>query len=65
MKSEWKVSYQYINGTKLYSVYRLKNVAEIDHSGNRETHSGFFEDRKSAEVYAAQLNAEENNERRR
>lgn len=56
MKSEWKVSYQYINGMKLYSVYRLRDVDEVDHSGNRETHSGFFEDRKSAEDYAAQLN---------
>lgn len=65
MKSEWKVSSQHINGMKLYSVYRLKDIDEVDHSGNRETHSGFFEDRKSAEVYAAQLNAEENNERRR
>ena len=37
MKSEWMVSYQYINGIKLYSVYRLKDVEEGDHSGNRET----------------------------
>lgn len=56
MKSEWKVSSQHINGMKLYSVYRLKDIDEVDHSGNRETHSGFFEDRKSAEDYAAQLN---------
>ena len=56
MKSKWMVSFQYINGMKLYSVYRLKDVDAVDHSGNRETHSGFFEDRKSAEDYAAQLN---------
>lgn len=59
MKSEWKVSCQHINGMKLYSVYRLRNMDETDHSGNRETHSGFFEDRKSAEDYAAQLNGED------
>ena len=62
MKSEWKVSSQHINGMKLYSVYRLKDIDEVDHSGNRETHSGFFEDRKSAEDYAAQLNEEEETE---
>lgn len=59
MKSKWMVSFQYINGMKLYSVYRLKDVDAVDHSGNRETHSGFFEDRKSAEDYADQLNEEE------
>lgn len=59
MKSKWMVSFQYINGMKLYSVYRLKDVDAVDHSGNRETHSGFFEDRKSAEDCADQLNEEE------
>lgn len=58
MKSEWMVSYQYINGIKLYSVYRLKDVEEVDHSGNRETHSGFFENREDAEDYARTLNGE-------
>ena len=59
MKSKWMVSSQVINGIKLYSVYRLRDVDKTDHSGNRETCSGFFEDRDSAEESAEMLNDKE------
>ena len=62
MKSAWMVSSQYINGIKLYSVYRLKDVNKTDHSGNRETCSGFFEDQDTAREYAAMLNDKEERE---
>ena len=36
MKSEWRVSCNYICGGLVYNVYRLRDLDEIDHSGNRE-----------------------------
>lgn len=36
MKSEWKVSSNIINGSRIYSIYRLRDINETDHSGNRE-----------------------------
>ena len=37
MKSEWRVTCNYICGGLVYNVYRLRDLDEIDHSGNRET----------------------------
>ncbi len=42
-----------------YGVYRLRDVNEIDHSGNRETRGGWYEHRKEAEALARRLNTEE------
>lgn len=36
MKSEWRVSCNYLCGGLVYNVYRLRDLDEIDHSGNRE-----------------------------
>lgn len=36
MKSEWRVTCNYIGGERFYGVYRLRDLDEIDHSGNRE-----------------------------
>lgn len=36
MKSEWRVTCNYICGGLVYNVYRLRDLDEIDHSGNRE-----------------------------
>lgn len=55
MKSTWRVSYQIINGEKIYQVYRLRDVDAVDHSGNRET-NGIFADEESAADHAAMLN---------
>lgn len=36
MKSEWRVTCNYICGDLIYDVYRLRDCDAIDHSGNRE-----------------------------
>mgnify|MGYP000845936981 FL=1 len=36
MKSEWRVTCNYICGGLVYNVYRLRDLDGIDHSGNRE-----------------------------
>ena len=37
MKSEWRVTCNYIGEERFYGVYRLRDRKEVDHSGNRET----------------------------
>lgn len=37
MKSEWRVTCNYIGGEQFYGVYRLRDSKDVDHSGNRET----------------------------
>lgn len=36
MKSEWRVTCNYIGGERFYGVYRLRDHTDVDHSGNRE-----------------------------
>lgn len=57
MKSEWRVTSQYINGNKLYAVYRLCDVNGIDHSGNREYAMDYMHDIQEAKRLAETLNA--------
>lgn len=57
MKSEWRVTSQYINGNKCYAVYRLCDVNGIDHSGNREYATEYMSDKPRAERIAETLNA--------
>jgi len=57
--SIWKVSANPIAGRMFYGVYRLRDVNEIDHSGNRETRGGWYEHREEAEALARRLNTEE------
>lgn len=59
MKSEWRVSVQYCGDEKIYQVYRIRNVNEIDHSGNREYKGGCFYDRQEAVILAEELNSRE------
>ena len=59
MKGKWKVTSQRINGEKLFAVYRLRNVDELDHSGNREYASGYMDDKEKAEKWANELNGSE------
>ena len=56
MKSEWRVTSNYIGGQTMYGVYRLRNINEIDHSGNREYAGGYSNDRQVAVKLAAELN---------
>ena len=59
MKSEWRVSSQYINDKKIFGVYRMRDTEKIDHSGNRESNGGIFESREEAQKWADALNREE------
>lgn len=59
MKSEWKISSQYLGGRKVYQVYRIKDMRVVDHSGNREYAGGLLHDEAEAMELAAKLNREE------
>lgn len=56
--SEWRVSANPVAGKMFYGVYRIRDIDEIDHSGNRETRGGLYETRQEAEKLAATLNEE-------
>lgn len=59
MRSEWKVYGNPVGGKMLYGVYRLIDVAEVQHSGNMEI-KGYYDSEADAEAEAARLNREEN-----
>ena len=59
MAGEWKVTSQYIGDKKMFAVYRLRNVDDVDHSGNREYAGGWSENREAMQVVADNLNREE------
>lgn len=59
MKGPWKVSSNYINGEKMYIVYRLRDVNAVDHSGNREYAGEYATNRKVCEKLAKELNERE------
>lgn len=61
MKSKWKVSSTYAGGERFYQVYRLRDVNEVDHSGNREI-AGTFDDEAQAQEYADAKNRLEEDE---
>lgn len=61
MKSEWKVTSNYINGKAVYGVYRTIDTSEPDHTGNREMSGGYVESRKEAEEKAKYMNVMEEN----
>lgn len=56
--SEWRVSSNPISGRTFYGVYRIRDINDIDHSGNRETRGGWYETREEAERLADKLNEE-------
>lgn len=59
MNSPWKVTSQYIDDCQMFAVYRLRNTAEVDHSGNRELASDYTKNRAEAQAIADRLNAGE------
>ena len=59
MQSDWKVTKNIINDKPMYAVYRLKDIAAVDHSGNREHATGYMDDRQEALDIAEKLNKEE------
>ena len=48
MKNRWKISSDYIFGRKFYQVYRLRDINEVDHSGNREVWPKVFNTKEEA-----------------
>ena len=58
MKSEWKITSQYIGEKKIHQVYRKLDVNATDHNGNREYIDGAFYDKAEAESLAKELNKE-------
>ena len=61
MKSEWKVTSNSINGSKMYGVYRQLDVNAVDHSGNREYHGGYTLSKDEAQAIVDELNVLEEN----
>ena len=59
MKSEWRVSTNYVCGGKEYQVYRLLDVDKTDESGNREYDNTIFTSKDRAVELANDLNKEE------
>lgn len=59
---KWKVASNYIGGEKMYAAYRLKDINEVDHSGNREYAGCWSENREAVQVVADQLNEREDKE---
>jgi ParB/RepB/Spo0J family partition protein len=55
-QGEWKVTSNYIDGKKIYGVYRIIDPTAIDHSGNRETHGDWFDTSDEAARLADSLN---------
>lgn len=58
MKSEWKVTSQVLMDVRKYAVYRVRNVDEVEHSGNMEYATDYMEDRAEAERIAFGLNVQ-------
>ena len=61
MKSEWRVTSNSVCGEKIFATYRLRDINEVDHSGNREYAGGWVNEREKAQEVADQLNAEGGN----
>ena len=59
MKSEWRVSTNYVCGGKEYQVYRLLDVDKTDEGGNREYDNTIFTSKDKAVELANDLNKEE------
>lgn len=58
MKSKWKVSSQTIDGEKFYTVFRIRDTSQTDHSGNREIYDTYLS-KEMAEMEADELNRKE------
>lgn len=56
MASKWKVTSNPIGDRIMYAVYRLIDVNEVDHSGNREFATDYMEDQMDALMIAQDLN---------
>lgn len=56
MVGPWKVTYKYLSGVKMFAVYRLKDISELDLTGNREYATGYTNDEFETRAIADELN---------
>lgn len=54
--SEWRVSRNYTSGVTYYRVYRIRDMDEVDHSGNRDYYEGYWDTKEEAQQIADSLN---------
>ncbi|MGN1052845.1 MAG: hypothetical protein ACI4SH_05595 [Candidatus Scatosoma sp.] len=56
-RGEWKVSINYVCGSRFYQVYRNLRDSEPDHSGNREYYENkIYDTKEQAQSVAKVLN---------
>lgn len=53
---KWKVASNFIGDEKMYAAYRLKDINEVDHSGNREYAGEWISNREAVQTVADHLN---------
>lgn len=58
MKSQWKVSSNFVGDGWSYNVFRIRDVDGIDHSGNREV-VACFDTKEEAQRVADEMNQDE------
>lgn len=58
MKSEWKVSSQYIGGEKMYAAMRILDTSQPMHGGNVEINGGYVANRDVVQDLVDRLNKE-------
>lgn len=56
MKSQWKVTSNIIGETKMYAVYRVRNINEVLHSGNMEFATNYMFNKDDALRIVERLN---------
>lgn len=59
MKSEWKVSNQYIGGEKMFIALRILDTSQPQHGGNVETKGEYSTDLDSVQKLVDELNRRE------
>jgi len=58
MKSEWRLESNFIGNEKYYRVVRIKDVNEVDHSGNRKYATEYMICKEKAQKIVDILNGE-------
>ena len=58
MKTEWKVSSQYIGGEKMYVAMRILDPSQPQHGENVETRGEYSTDRDAVQELVDMLNTE-------
>lgn len=58
MKGKWKVTCNPVGDRYLYAAFRLLDINEVDHSGNREYGSEYMASKEEAQAIAEKLNSE-------